>query len=46
MVNQTPLADRIRPKNLESFVGQSHLVGKGKLIRTLIDNNELSSLLF
>jgi len=32
----TPLADTLRPKNLKDFVGQSHLVGKGKIINQLI----------
>jgi putative ATPase len=33
-----PLAERMRPRNLDEFVGQGHLVGPGKLIRRLIDD--------
>ena len=39
----TPLAERIRPKNLDNFFGQEHLVGKGKPIRQMIENDTLSS---
>jgi len=43
---QSPLADRIRPKNFTEFQGQEEIVGKGKLLRKLIENDELSSLIF
>ncbi len=46
MVNIFPLADKLRPMDLNSFVGQEHLVGKGKIIRTYIENNRLNSLIF
>ncbi len=32
-----PLAERMRPRNLEEFVGQEHLVGEGRLVRRLIE---------
>ncbi len=41
-----PLADRMRPRNFEEFFGQEEIVGKGKLLRKLIENDELSSLIF
>ncbi|HEX2908520.1 MAG TPA: replication-associated recombination protein A [Phototrophicaceae bacterium] len=41
-----PLADRIRPRNLEEFVGQSHLVGKGKPIYQAIQQNRVRSMIF
>lgn len=41
-----PLADRMRPVNFEEFVGQEHLVGPGKLLRNLVEADELSSLIF
>ena len=41
-----PLADRMRPASLEEFVGQEHLLGKGKLLRRIIDGDELHSLIF
>ena len=42
----TPLADRVRPRNLREFVGQEHLVGPGKILRDLIDRDQLSSMIF
>ncbi|MBI4239657.1 replication-associated recombination protein A [Candidatus Uhrbacteria bacterium] len=41
-----PLADRMRPRTLEEFFGQEHLVGEGKVLRTLIEKDQLSSLIF
>ena len=41
-----PLADRLRPKNLEEFVGQKDLVGQGKLLRRLMESDQLPSLIF
>ncbi len=38
-----PLATRIRPKTLDTFVGQSHLVGEGKPLRVAIENKTLFS---
>jgi putative ATPase len=46
MINQ-PLAARVRPRNLDEFVGQEHLVGPGKPLRKAIENKDLpSSLIF
>lgn len=42
----TPLAERIRPKTLEEFVGQKHLVGKNGIIRKLIESDQLVSMIF
>lgn len=39
-----PLAERMRPKNLDEFVGQKHLVGKGKFIRRMLENGKISSM--
>lgn len=41
-----PLADKLRPDSLDSFVGQEHLVDNGKIIRSYIENNKLNSLIF
>ena len=41
-----PLADLLRPKSLEDFVGQSHLVGAGKPLRLSIESKTLFSMLF
>jgi putative ATPase len=41
-----PLASRLRPTTLEGFVGQTHLLGKGQILRRLIENDEISSMIF
>ena len=41
-----PLADKLRPTSLETFEGQDHLVSKGKMIRSSIENNKLNSIIF
>jgi putative ATPase len=38
-----PLAERLRPKNLDDFIGQTHLVGKGNILRVMIESGNLSS---
>jgi len=40
-----PLAERIRPKNLSEFVGQEHLVGEGKILRQMLEADQLFSLI-
>ena len=35
-----PLASRLRPEDLDGFVGQEHLLGKGKLLRQLIEQDD------
>ncbi len=42
-IPQIPLAERIRPKSLDDFVGQNHLIGKGKPLRRMIESNRLNS---
>jgi len=42
----TPLATRLRPRTLEEFVGQEHLLGEGKILRRLIDQDRVSSMIF
>lgn len=39
-----PLAERMRPKTLDEFVGQEHLVGKGRFIRRMLENGKISSM--
>jgi putative ATPase len=41
-----PLADRMRPRTLDEFVGQEHLVGPGKPLRTQIERDDTGSLIF
>ena len=41
----SPLADRIRPKTLEEYVGQEHIIGKGKLLYRAISADKISSII-
>src|SRR6202162_5448818 len=41
-----PLADRMRPRTLDEFIGQEELLGPGKPLRTQIEHDDLSSMLF
>ena len=43
---KTPLADRIRPKTLDEVVGQKHLIGEGKILRNIIENDEVPNMIF
>lgn len=46
MASAAPLAVRMRPRTLDEFVGQSHFVGPGKLLRRMLEADALSSLIF
>ena len=41
-----PLAGRLRPRSLEDYVGQKHLLGEGKMLRQLIERDQISSMIF
>lgn len=41
-----PLAERLRPQNLDQFIGQKHLVGKGAVLRRMIDSGRIPSIIF
>jgi putative ATPase len=41
-----PLAARLRPQSLEEFVGQEHLLGEGRVLRRLIEEDRVSSMIF
>lgn len=41
-----PLAARLRPQTLEEYVGQTHLLGRGKVLRRLIESDQISSMIF
>ncbi len=43
MQANTPLAERLRPKNFDEYIGQQHLVGKGAVLRNMIESGKLSS---
>src|SRR6516165_1546784 len=44
--NTRPLADRMRPRTLDEYVGQEHLVGPGKPLRTQVERDDTGSLIF
>ncbi len=47
MMNKNiPLAERIRPYNLDTYIGQKHLVGKGSIIRNAIEAGTIPSMIF
>lgn len=41
-----PLASRLRPETIDDYVGQKHLIGKGKILRRLIEDDQISSMIF
>ena len=41
-----PLAARLRPRNLDEYIGQDHIVGKGRLLRRAIAADQLTSVIF
>ena len=41
-----PLAERLRPQNLAEYIGQSHLVGEGAVLRRMIDSGRIPSIIF
>lgn len=45
-MDQVPLASLLRPKSLDDFIGQSHLVGEGKPLRVAIQNKQIFSMIF
>jgi putative ATPase len=45
-VSSAPLAERMRPRSLEEFVGQHHLIGKGKPLTRFIENDDVPSMIF
>src|SRR5262245_55622716 len=46
VARQRPLASRMRPRNLNEFVGQSHILGPGQLLRRAIEADRIQSLIF
>src|SRR6476646_5812674 len=40
-----PLAERMRPATLDEFVGQAHLLGRGRLLRDMVESGALHSLI-
>jgi len=46
MQNLPPLAERLRPQNLDEYVGQKHLVGEGAVLRKAIESGRIPSMIF
>ncbi len=46
MMQNIPLAERVRPKILDEYIGQEHLVGAGAPLRKLLENGHMPSILF
>ncbi|MCM1189722.1 MAG: replication-associated recombination protein A [bacterium] len=42
----SPLADRMRPETLEDYIGQRHLLGEGKLLRRMLEQDQIPSMIF
>jgi putative ATPase len=45
-MSYAPLAERMRPKTLDNCIGQEHLIGKGKVLRNMVENGQLNSMIF
>ena len=45
-IDSQPLAARLRPNTLEDFIGQKHLLGKGKVLRNIIESDNVGSMIF
>ncbi len=45
MISNQPLAERLRPKTLDEYIGQQHLVGKGAVLRKMIESGNISSII-
>ena len=43
---QAPLATRMRPNSLNAFVGQEHILGKGRVLRRAIESDRIPSIIF
>lgn len=46
MISSKPLAERVRPKSLDDYIGQKHIIGKGKPLYNSIKNGALPSIIF
>lgn len=44
--NSTPLAERMRPRTLDEYIGQEHILGKGKALRNMLKNDNITSMIF
>lgn len=46
MLQSSPLAERMRPQNLETVAGQKHIIGQGKILHTIYNSGNLPSIIF
>lgn len=46
MSSRAPLADRLRPRTLDEYIGQEHILGPGRLLRRSIEADRVSSIIF
>lgn len=46
IASESPLADRMRPRSLDEFIGQDQIIGHGRLLRRAIQADQLSSIIF
>ncbi|NLB26682.1 MAG: AAA family ATPase, partial [Bacteroidales bacterium] len=46
MSSNQPLAERLRPKHLNEYIGQNHLVGSNAALRKMIDSGNIPSIIF
>jgi putative ATPase len=42
---ETPLAERLRPRSLDEIIGQQHLIGRGKILRIMVEQDQLTSII-
>ena len=45
VIMSAPLAERLRPQHLDELIGQSHLIGKGAVLRRMIDSGRIPSII-
>jgi putative ATPase len=45
VTRDTPLAERVRPRTLDEIVGQEHLIGKDKVLRLIVEQDQLASII-
>ena len=45
LASEMPLAERLRPRSLDEIVGQAHLIGDGKVLRVMVEQDQLTSLI-
>ena len=43
---KSPLADRLRPQDLSDYIGQEHLLGEGMLLRRMLEQDRIPSMIF